>query len=221
LLPIEYPDYNSIDSIDSQNVLRLSLRNKLQTKREVGIDNLVNWGLYTDWRINPRPDQSTFADIYSDLDFKPRSWLTFTSETRFRVQNGEFSEANHMMTIQPNNVWSWTLGHRYRRADPAFNSGTNIDVGNNLIVSRLFFRLNENWAASLSHHFEARDGTMEEQHYTLYRDMRSWTSALTLRIRDNRSGPTDVTVAVVFSLKAFPRFKLNDDINKPTLLMGG
>src|SRR5207247_9015260 len=29
LLPIEFPDYNAIDSIDSQNVLRLGLRNKL------------------------------------------------------------------------------------------------------------------------------------------------------------------------------------------------
>ena len=33
LLPIEFPDYNAIDSIDAQNVLRLSLHNKLQTKR--------------------------------------------------------------------------------------------------------------------------------------------------------------------------------------------
>src|SRR5207248_1011837 len=32
LLPIEFPDFNAIDAIDSANVLRLSLRNKLQTK---------------------------------------------------------------------------------------------------------------------------------------------------------------------------------------------
>jgi hypothetical protein len=27
---------------------------------------------------------------------------------------------------------------------------------------------------------------LEEQYYTLYRDLRSWTAALTLRLRDNR-----------------------------------
>ncbi len=32
-LPIQFPDYNSIDSINAQNVLRFGLRNKLQTKR--------------------------------------------------------------------------------------------------------------------------------------------------------------------------------------------
>ena len=60
LLPIEYPDYNAIDAIDSQNVLRLTLRNKLQTRREDGIQNLVNWALYTDWRLDPRPGEINF-----------------------------------------------------------------------------------------------------------------------------------------------------------------
>ena len=220
LLPIDYPDYNRIDSIDSQNVLRFSLRNKLQTKRESGIENVLNWALYTDWRLKPRPGQSTFADFYSDLDFKPRSWLTFSSETRFNVRHERFDEANHMVTIHPNNRWSLTLGHRYRMADPAFNVGTNVDVGNNLIISSLYFRLNENWGLRMSHHFEARDGRMEDQFYTIYRDWRSWTSAITFRVRDTRVGPDDYTIAITFSLKAFPRFKLGDDTNRQTLLLG-
>ena len=62
---------------------------------------------------------------------------------------------------------------------------------------------------------------MEEQSYSLYRDFRSWTGALTFRVRDRRTaGPKDYTIAVTFSLKAFPRFGLGDDSNKPTLLLG-
>ena len=34
LLPITMPDYNSIDSIQGENVFRFGLHNKLQTKRE-------------------------------------------------------------------------------------------------------------------------------------------------------------------------------------------
>src|SRR5688572_13356345 len=37
LLPMNFPDYNSIDSIDSQNVIRFGLENKLQTKRRDGV----------------------------------------------------------------------------------------------------------------------------------------------------------------------------------------
>ena len=61
---------------------------------------------------------------------------------------------------------------------------------------------------------------MEEQYYTLYRDLRSWTAALTFRVRDNRSRADDYTIAATFSLKAFPRFGLNSDRDKPSLLVG-
>ncbi len=217
LLPIEFPDYNAIDSIDSQNVLRIALRNKLQTKRAEGVENLVDWDLYTDWRLSPRPGQSTFADIFSDLNMKPRSWLSLRSETRFDVANEQFREANHFAVIQPGNAWSVGLGHRYFREDPAL--GTN--SAHNLITTSVYCRFNENWAARMSHRFEARDGTMEEQYYTIYRDLRSWTSALTFRVRDNRTGPTDFTVAITFSLKAFPRYGLGHDRDLPSKLLDG
>lgn len=215
LLPISYPEYNAIDAIDSQNALRLALRNKLETKRADGLETLVNWALYTDWRIKPRPDQSTFADLYSDLDFKPRSWLTLTSETRYDIENGRLRTAYHTALIQPNTTWSLSLGHYYVRSHDQFGDG------NNLITSRFYCRLSENWGVRIAHHFEARDGTLEEQYYTVYRDLRSWTSALTFRVRYNRGGPTDFTAALTFSLKVHPRFGLGQDRDTPSLLLGG
>ncbi len=212
LMPIEYPDYNSIDSIDSQNVIRFGLRNKLQTKRKDKIDNVVNWALYTDWRVRPRSDQSTFADIYSDLDLKPRQWMTLTSETRYDVQNEHWRMANHYLTLQPANDWSWSVGHRYYRTDPTF-------AGYNLIMSRFYYRLNENWGVRVSHHFEAQDGVMEEQYYSVYRDLRSWTAALTFRVRDNRGGSDDYMVGLTLSLKAFPRFGMGSDSDIPWTLL--
>ena len=216
LLPVDFPDYNSIDSIDSQNVLRLGLRNRLQTKRKDGIENLLNWAAYTDWRLKPRPGQGTFADLYSDIDFQPRSWITLNSETRYNLDDRQWREANHTLTLLPNGAWSWSVGHRYLRSDPTLGP----DSGNNTLFSSFYLRFSENWATRLSHRFEARDGTLEEQYYTLYRDFRSWTAAVTFRVRESRIGPTDYGVAVTVSLKAIPRFKLGDDRNKPTLLLG-
>lgn len=216
LLPINYPDYNAIDSIDSQNVLRFTLWNKLQTKREDGIQNLVNWGLYTDWRINPRPGQTTFADLYSDLDLRPRSWLTLNSETRYDVKRKDWNAAYHTATFTPNDTWNWRIGHRYFRGGPEFGP----DSDNNTVFSSLYYKFNENWAARLTHHFEARDGTLEEQYYTLYRDFRSWTGALTLRYRDNRVRSDDFAIAFIFQLKAFPRFPLGRDREEHSFLLG-
>ena len=62
---------------------------------------------------------------------------------------------------------------------------------------------------------------MEQQLYTIYRDMRSWTGALTFRIRETRIGPPDYTIAFTFSLKAFPKFGVEGDSSRPTSLLGG
>jgi lipopolysaccharide assembly outer membrane protein LptD (OstA) len=217
LLPVDFPDYNAVDSVDANNVFRLGLRNKLQTKRGEGIENVVNWLAVVDWRADPRADQQTFSDLYSDLDFKPRSWLTLNSEIRFDLNQAEWNLANHTITLQPNSIWHWKVGHRYLREQPGYGPTS----ANDLYLSSLFVRLNENWAVRLTHHFEARDSTMEEQYYTIYRDFRSWTGALTLRLRDNRDLGEDWTIAFSFSLKAYPRFKLGEDRDKPSLLLGG
>ncbi len=217
LLPIEFPDYNAIDAVDSQNVFRLSLRNVVQTKRHDRIDTLLNWALYTDWRVKPRAGQGTFADGFSDLDFKPRDWLTLTSETRYNFDSGHVRIADHRATITPEDHWSLALGHRYVRSDPHFLGGP----GNNLVTANFYYRFNENYALRTRHFFEARDGRMEEQYYTLYRDFRSWVGALTFRVRDLRNGSQDYTVGVTFNLKAFPRFKLGQDHAEPALLLGG
>ena len=214
-LPIYFPDYSSIDSIDNQQVVRLGLRNKFQTKRDGQIDNLLKWDVYTDWRITPYHGQETFSDIYSDLDFKPRSWITFNSELRLSVEQAALVEANHTLTLQPAQNWAVALSHRYLDDTP------ELGVGNNLISGTVFYQLNENWGARITEQFNARDGVLQYQFYTLYRDFRSWTGALTLRIREDTGLPNDYTVAFTFSLKAFPRYGVGKDAVRPTRLIGG
>jgi len=216
LLPITYPDYNSIDSIDSQNVLRFGLENKLQTKRREGVENFVHWMLYTDWRLRPHFDQETFSDLYSKTDLKPFSWLTLNSELNYGINRQQWDQINHAATFTPNDVWSWTVGQRYMR-DGAFY-GTNI--GNNLVFSSAYLRFNPNWAARALHYYDVRESHLQGQNYTLYRDFRSWTVALTFRVLDNKDGDLDYSAAITFSSKAFPRYQLGDDVNKPSLLLG-
>ncbi len=220
LLPLDFPDYNAIDSIDSQNVIRWGLRNKLQTKRGGKIENLVYWDLYTDWRLKPRSDQGTFADLYSDLTLKPRSWLTLESLTRYDINSGQFRMSFTTVGIQTSDVWSWRIGHYYLR-DDIRPSPTALGIGNNVVASTFYYKLNENWGFRMGHYFDARSGRLQEQSYTAYRDLRSWTAALSFLIRDNTVGPQDYTVAFTFSLKAYPRFGLNRDIGAPLSLLGG
>jgi lipopolysaccharide assembly outer membrane protein LptD (OstA) len=225
LLPIEFPDYNSIDSIDSQDVVRLGVRNKLQTKRNGAVTDLIDWNVYTDWRLTPRPaedghiGQGKFSDVFSDLTFRPRSWLQLQSLTRFDVTNS-LRMAFHELVIRPNDTWSWGISHFYLR-DQFNGLPTDLGEGSSYLTSTLFYRLNENWGFRASHRYDVRAGRMDEQAYTVYRDFRAWTAALTFRVRRNLTGSDDYGVAFTFSVKAFPRFNLGADAVRPYSLLGG
>jgi len=224
MLPIEFPEFNAIDAIDSQNAVRLGLANKFQTKRDGTVQDLLNWQLYSDWRLNRSQDLTNrlaqFSDVYSDLALRPRSWLTLESKVRYDVQDHLWRMSLHTLTLQPNEVWNWTVGHLYLHDDLS-DSPTALGIGNNLFMSTIFVRFNEDWGFRASHYFEARTGTLQEQAYTFYRDMRSWTAAVTFRERDNPTGPTDYSIAFTFSLKARPRYGVGDESRNPYSLWGG
>jgi LPS-assembly protein len=222
LLPIEFPDYNDIDSIGGMNVVRLMLRNKLQTKRANGVEDLVNWAVYTDWNLDPGTNHP-FGDLYSDLDFRPRSWLLLNCSTRYDMVSNHWREAIASVVMQPSTAWSLSLSYDYLiNNDPEFQTylGENVP-GHNLISASLYYRMNENWGAHIAERYEAQYGGVQEQVYSIYRDLRSWTAALLFRITEGPGQPTDFTVALTFSLKAFPRFGLGSDSDRPGSLFGG
>ena len=217
LQPIDFPDDNSIDSINNMNVMRLTLRNRLQTKRADGVEDMVNLAIYADWNLSPGTNHA-FSDLYSDLDFRPRSWLTLNSSLRYDMADTRWREAIERIVIQPSTQWSVALTYRYlMNNDPEFQDYVGEDVpGHNLIGASFYYRMNENWGLHVAEQFEAQDGVMQEQLYSIYRDLRSWTAALTVRLVQGQGQPSDFTVAVTASLKAFPRFGLNSDSDRPT-----
>ncbi len=207
LLPVDYPEYNAIDAINSQHAIRFGLRNRLQTRRAAGLENLAHWALLLDWRLDPRPDQRTYGDLYSELELRPRSWLLLSSEIRYDLNETTLRMAHHTLSLEPGERWSWRFGHRYLLEVP----GQGPDSGNNLFISSLRFKLNEDWSFRAVQYFEARDGNLDEQFYVVQRDFRSWTGALVFRMRNPRVGSEDYTVGVMLSLKASPRYSLNSD----------
>ena len=217
LLPTEYPDYNSIDSINKQNFLRLTLRNILQTKRAGNIEEFVNWAVYTDWNLTPGTNH-TLADLYSDLLFRPRSWLRLDSSFRYDLPDHRWRDSVNSLTLAPNKTWSVAFSYRYlMNNDPEFLTAPNQTLpGHNLFGVSMHYRLNENWAVHIAERFEAQDGSLQEQDYTLYRDLRSWTGGLTFRVLQGPAQPTDFAVGLTLSLKAFPRIPLGSDTDRPS-----
>jgi hypothetical protein len=128
--------------------------------------------------------------------------------------------AFNSMNISPNEIWSWRIGHYYLRDDLS-GSPTALGPGEDIVSSTIMYRLNENWGLRASHYYDVRLGKLQEQSYTVYRDLRSWTAALSFLVRQGSGGsPHDYAVAFTFSLKAYPRFSLGSDLGGPYSLMG-
>jgi len=217
LLPVTFPDYNDIDSIDSQNVIRFGLRNTLQTKRDGVLDNLLSWNVQLDWRLDPKADQSTFNDLYSVMAFRPRTWLTLESQTRNDINNGKLNLAFEQLTFAPNDRWSWGLGYWYLRSGQWGNSTW---TENNTITSTVFVRIGDNWGARMTDNYNIVTSRLQEQFYSIYRDLRSWTSALTFRVTNDEGSTPDFTVAFTLSLKAAPSVGLGEDVVNRYHLVG-
>jgi hypothetical protein len=166
--------------------------------------------VFTDWRLDREPGQETWNDLWSEFKIKPRAWLAFDAMNRFDLRNGEMRLAYHALTLQPNTRWHWRGAYLYLRDDLA-PAATAWGPGEESAVSTFYFRLNENWGARLSHYYDLRAHELREHGYALYRDFRSWTGALALRIRENRFGRTEYTIGFNLSLKALPRYDVGED----------
>jgi LPS-assembly protein len=222
LLPIEFPDFNDIDSIGRTDVVRLMLRNKLQTKRDSGVEDLINWALYTDWNLQPGTNHP-FTDFYSDFEFRPRSWVTLSSSLRYDMVSNRMHEAIQNLVIHPSPTWSFALGYDYLiNNDPEFLTypGENLP-GHNFFSASLYYRMNENWGAHIAEQYEAQYGGLQQQVYSIYRDLRSWTAALLFRVTQGPGQPSDFTVALTLSLKTFPRYSLGSDSDQAGSMFSG
>jgi hypothetical protein len=167
-----------------------------------------------DWRLDPKPGQTRLNDLYSALSIKPRSWLTAESQIRYNIDTGDLNLAFHQLTFTPSDRWSWGISHWYLR------SGFVSPDENNFISSTFYFKVNENWGLRMAHTFNATDGRLQEQDYTIMRDLRSWTAALSFRVQNNLGSSSDFTVAFSFSLKAVPSTQVGEDALSSYHLVG-
>ena len=222
LNPITFSEYNSIDSIDAMNVIRFGLRNVLQTKRAGQLENIVDWNLMLDARldhaqVNGLNSDRTLNDLYSQFVLRPRNWLTLEEQLRYDILGGHLNLSFHQISISPNDRWSWGLGHLYLRAG-TWGGGTWEE--NDFLTSTAFYRLNDNWGMRMQHNFNIKTGKLQQQYYSVYRDLRSFVLALTFRVQEDQAHSADYTVALQFSLKAHPLRSVGNDVVNPYRLVG-
>ena len=200
LTPIDFPEFTAIDSIDQWTVWRLGTRNRWQTKRDGGTLNWLTLDSYVDVNIDNPYSDADFSNVFNELTWRPVPWASLRIDSQLPILDDGFTELNTGINFLPTRDLVLDVGHRYLEGNPFFQDS-------NLVTFGAYYRLNENWAVSFNEQYEFDDSVLENQSYTLHRDLSSWVASLSAIVRDNR-GEEDIGVFMTFTLKDLPRLNL-------------
>ena len=233
-LPLDIPMYTGVDSLSSWNIARVGVRNLLQTKRDGGSytpdydpnspaaitasAQPYSWaGLNTyvdvymkDPGIDPALESNlaaltgkipsrTSSNLYNEMFWRPIPWLAFVADTQLPLGGPlSYTEANYGVTFMPDKDVAFSVGNEYLQNHPLF-------ANSNLVYTRFYARINDNWGFSMNHVYEFADKTLQYQSYSIHRDLNSWVASFGFLQHDN-GGTKDFGVIFSLTLKDFPQF---------------
>lgn len=238
---IDFPQFNSIDTIDNWTILRLGVRNRLQTRRDNYTFNWLEWNSFVDINIDrpqfektflstPRDpaknvhfdpklanssvvaDPGTFSNVYNSIKWAPVPWVALGIDSQLPLLDAGFSEFNTSLTFLPTDSMRFTVSHRYLSGDPYFTDSSQLSVSG-------YYRLNQNWGLGARETYEFETSLLKEQRYEVHRDLSSWIATVGLYIGDN--GTTkNYGVALSLTLKDLPQVRLPFTIDPEALVPG-
>ena len=201
LRPIDFPQFTALDSIDNWTIWRFGVRNRLLTRRD---DATVSWmdiETYMDLNFDNPFDKTQYSNLFNRLSFTPVPWAAFGISSQVPVFEKGFTEINTNVTVQPIANLQVSFAHRYLNQNPFFDNSS-------LYVFGGYYRINDNWGIGVSEQYEGTTGVLEQQRYSIYRDLTSWVASVGAIIRDN-GGVKEYGVLLTFTLKAMPKFSFD------------
>ncbi|MEZ5303945.1 MAG: LPS assembly protein LptD [Verrucomicrobiales bacterium] len=202
LRPLNVSQFTAIDDLASWNVLRLGMRNTLQTRRGTGSYNWLTLNSYFDSYFDDPEFDRDFSNFFNEVRWDPLPWLRVSLDSQVPVFGGDFDflEVGSRVTFMPTSNFEFTVGHRWLEDHPFFEDSSQIDL-------RAYWRVTDNWGLGASQRYEFDDSTLELQQYSIHRDLTSWTASLGAMIQDHR-GENEYGIVFMLSLKDFPQVNI-------------
>ena len=209
--PDNLTQFDSTDSMAKANGISLSLQNKLQTKRgsspdgpmeSVDLANLIvssNFDFTVEqgsWDVSDFKRQK-FQNVNVLLELNPYPWMFIQHKSTINTKRQTVEHADIDITARYED--DLLIGTSYRYED--VKSGRN-----GTLIGELNCRLGPEWGVRAYERFNLFGGKrkLEEQEYTLYKDLHCWVLELTYNIQGPYDKPVDQTIWFVLRLKAFP-----------------
>ena len=206
--------FDAIDNMYEIHQLQMGLENKLQTKRNGQIVDLLRFLIQTNYGLKGTtegPPAATtglgatgregFNPVDFTLDFNPTNWLAFHDDSEYDFDFGESHWVSHNFDVEVHDQdkWAVSLGNRYTRYQ------------GDQVTSEFDMALTPKWKFKVYNTYplvKATNGnttSARENEFVLTRDLHEWEMDLTI---DQQQGQGS-TFYIVFRLKAMPGMKFN------------
>jgi LPS-assembly protein len=201
LLPLEFPQFTGIDTIDTWAIVRFGIRNRLQTRRDQRTYQYLTLDTFFDANFeNPYTDNDV-SNIFNVMRFRPVNWFFVDLNTQLPLDDNGFTESGIRFSWMPTRNLNLSLGNRYIEGNEFFSNNNQVDFS-------AYWRINEHWAFSFYEQYEFESGIWQFQRYMIHRDLSSWVASFGTQIRDNQGGDRDLGVLFVLTLKDAPQVTL-------------
>ena len=113
VLPDELWQFDSVDTLDKANVVRLGVRQYLQTKRRNSPHSLVYADTWLDFNLDPDEDEDSFLGAGADAELRPWSWLSWDFKVRYDNDEGEIDQFTTRLTLRKADDFTLGIDYRY------------------------------------------------------------------------------------------------------------
>ena len=195
---LDFPQFTTIDSIADWTVWRVGVRNRLEPRRD---DRTLTWlevDSFVDVQFENPYQPTDYSNLVNNIRFTPLPWMSLSVNSQVPAFDKGFTEVDTVAIVQPLANLQLNVAHRYLNGNPFFQDSSLFVVGG-------YCRLNDNWGIGVQEQYEAETGLLQEQRYSIYRDLTSWVASFGGVIRDN-SGVKEYGLLFTVTLKAFPKF---------------
>lgn len=189
--------FDGIDSASNSHGISFALDNKLQTKKNKNVNDLLYVSPSVNYSLKTRGQKSGFSTGALQTEITPIRGFSLTTYDVYNFPSRYWSNTDTGLHVHPNTKLDASV--HYRRVGSTKTSMTSE------LIPDITVSLSSLWSLRSYHQFNLTTNKVTLQQYTLRRDLHCWWMDLGVDV----DSASKTSFYVVFTLKAFPGLHVN------------
>ena len=149
LRPDNLCQFDSVDGLDKQDTIALGVRNKMQTKHGLRVDDIMDLDVFTTYNLDDETDRP-LSNVGMNSEFHLASWWQVFMDASYNTYDSELGSLNARTRIG-GDIWKADIEYRNRLNEAS------------LLASDLSYAPNKHWAFGIYDRYEFEASRLEEQ----------------------------------------------------------